>query len=201
MAVDPIIEKPLFEAVQARKAARAPSVTPPRIVNSPTLLTGLLKCGCCGASMTLATGKGGRYRYYKCNTRISKGIKLCDSHSHPMEKLDSLILTALADKVFNPERVKTMLSDMKKQIKAAQESQDDGLKKLTKELNEIKLATDRLYEAVEKGYLPLDASLQERSHKLQARKQELLIEVAGFRRQQQLPEIKQNQLEAFTKAL
>lgn len=87
-----------------------------------------------------------------------------------MEKLDSLILTALADKVFDPERVKTMLSDMKKQIKAAQESQDDGLKKLTKELDEIKLATDRLYEAVEKGLLPLDSSLQERAHKLQARR-------------------------------
>lgn len=201
MAVDPIIEKSTFEVVQARKASRAPSVIPPRIVNSPSLLTGLLKCGGCGAGMTLATGKGGRYRYYKCNTRISKGIKLCDSHSHPMEKLDSLILTALADKIFDPKRVKTMLSDMKKQLKTAQESQDDGLKKLTKELEELKVKTERLYEAVEEGYLPLDSSLQERSHKLQARKQELLIQVAGYRRQQQLPDIKQNQLEAFTKAL
>ncbi|PTQ78874.1 DNA invertase Pin-like site-specific DNA recombinase [Nitrosomonas oligotropha] len=201
MAVDPIIDKSIFEAVQARKAARAPSVVSPRIVNSPTLLTGLLKCGCCGAGMTLATGKGGRYRYYKCNTRASKGNKLCDSRSIPMEKLDSLILNALADNVFDPKRVKIMLSDMKKQIKSAQESQDDGLKKLTKELEEIKLATERLYEAVEKGFLPLDASLQERSHKLNARKQELLIAVAGYRRQQQLPDIKQNQLETFTKAL
>ena len=149
MTVDSIIDKSTFEVVQAHRASRAPSVLPPRIVNSPSLLTGLLKCGGCGAGMTLATGKGGRYRYYKCNTRISKGTKLCDSHSHPMERLDSLILTALADKVFDPERVKAMLSDMKKQIKAAQESQDDGSKKLTKELDEIKLATDRLYEAVE----------------------------------------------------
>ncbi len=94
-----------------------------------------------------------------------------------------------------------MLLDTKKQIKTAQKSQDDGLKKLTKELNEIKTATDRLYEAVEKGLLPLDSSLQERSHKLNARKQELLIAVAGYRRQKQFPEIKQNQLEAFTKAL
>jgi site-specific DNA recombinase len=103
--------------------------------------------------------------------------------------------------VSTPKRVKTILSDIKKQIKAAQESQNDGLNKLKKELEEIKTATDRLYEAVEKGFLPLDVSLQERSHKLQARKQELLIQVAGFRQQQQLPEIKQNQLEAFTKAL
>ncbi|TXI41783.1 MAG: hypothetical protein E6Q59_01595 [Nitrosomonas sp.] len=65
----------------------------------------------------------------------------------------------------------------------------------------IKLVVDRLYEAIEKGFLPLDLSLQERSHKLNARKQELLIQVAGYRRQQQLPGIKRNQLEAFTKAL
>ena len=151
--------------------------------------------------MTLATGKGGRYRYYKCNTRISKGNKLCDGRSIPMEKLDKLILTALADKVFDPNRVKIILSDMKKQIKATKESQDEGLKKLTKELDEIKLATDRLLEAVEKGLLPLDSSLQERSHKLQARRQELLIMAAGYRRQQKLPDIKQNQLTAFTRAL
>jgi len=75
------------------------------------------------------------------------------------------------------------------------------LKKLTKALDEIKLATDRLYEAVEKGFLPLDSSLQERSHKLNARKQKLLIQAADYRRQQQLPEIEQNQLKAFTKAL
>ena len=191
----------IFNKRDAKNQKLKPAIIPPRITNSPTLLTGLLKCGCCGASMTLATGKGGRYRYYKCNTRISKGNKLCDGRSIPMEKLDSLILNTLADKVFDPERVKIMLSDMKKQIKAAQASQDDGLKKLTKELDEIKLAIDRLYEAVEKGFLPLDSSLHERSHKLNARKQELLIQVAGYRRQQQFPEIKQNQLEAFTKAL
>ncbi len=201
MAVEPIIEKSIFEAVQARKAARAPSVIHPRVVSSPTLLTGLLKCDRCGAGMTLATGKGGQYRYYKCNTRISKGNKLCESRSLPMKKLDSLVLNALADKVFDPERVKTMLAVMKKQIKVAQGSQDDGVKKLTKELDELKTATERLYEAVEKGLLPLDSALQEHSHRLQERRQELLIEIAGYKRQQQLPDINQNQLTAFIKAL
>ena len=33
MAVEPIIEKSLFEAVQNHKAARAPSQVPPRITN------------------------------------------------------------------------------------------------------------------------------------------------------------------------
>lgn len=54
-----------FRAVKAKRHQRSPAVTPARIVNSPTLLTGLLRCAKCGAGMALATGKGGRYRYYK----------------------------------------------------------------------------------------------------------------------------------------
>ncbi len=52
-----------------------------------------------------------------------------------------------------------------------------------------------------KVLIPLDSSQQERAQKLQGRRQELLILSAGYRRQQKLPNIKQNQLEAFTKAL
>ncbi|QOJ19239.1 MAG: hypothetical protein HRU77_00110 [Gammaproteobacteria bacterium] len=63
---------------------------------------------------------------------------------------------------------------------APPDSQDDGLKKLTKELDEIKLAIDRLYEAVEKGFLPLDSSLQERSHKLNARKAGIIDSGCGI---------------------
>ena len=39
----------------------------------------------------------------------------------------------------------------------------------------------RLYEAVEKGLLPLDTTLQERSQKLQARRQAVLSAQAGLR--------------------
>jgi len=51
----------------------------PRQVTNPTLLTGLLKCGGCGAGMTLVTGKGGKYRYYKCTRRIGQRIAACDN--------------------------------------------------------------------------------------------------------------------------
>jgi len=84
---------------------------------------------------------------------------LCDCRIFLMEKLDILILNVLVDEVFNSELVKTMLSNMKKQIKVAQESRDEGLKRLTKELDEMKMATDRLYEGAENGFLPLDSSL------------------------------------------
>ena len=201
LPVEPIIDKDRFESVQQRKASRAFDQVSPRIVGSKTLLTGLLKCGGCGAGMTLMTGKGGRYRYYKCQTRIGKGNHLCDNPAVPMEKLDGVVLSALAEKVFAQDRVKSMLSEFKKQIKSAQEGEGQELKGLQRELDELQTATNRLFEAVEKGLLPLDATLQQRSHKLQARRQEILVEMAGFKRRQTLPDIKPRQVDLFCKAL
>ena len=40
--------------------------------------------------MTVTWGKGGQYRYYKCNARISKGNTACPSKNFPLEKIDNL---------------------------------------------------------------------------------------------------------------
>jgi len=134
--VDPIIDENVFKRVEGRRKARNPENVPPRVVNSPTLLTGLLKCGNCGAGMTLATGKGGRYRYYKCNTRIKKGVG-CESHNVPMGRLDDLVLEALADKVFTPRRVGSMLKGLIERMKKSRGSQTERLKRLNRELSEV----------------------------------------------------------------
>ena len=203
VAVEPIIDADTFGRVRARAAAHAPAKVPPRLVNSPTLLTGLLKCGSCGAGMTLATGKGGKYRYYKCQSRIAKGNGICKSQNVAMQKLDELVLKTLSDKVFTPRRLQTMIAGAQKQLRGTRSEHDAKLKGLTKELNELKSRSDRLFEAVESGFLPLDTALQQRSHKLQARRQELLLEVAGLKRQNETPLklLKADQVEAFGKAL
>jgi site-specific DNA recombinase len=98
--VEPIVAQNLFTAVQEKLASRSPERVPPRVVNCPTLLTGLIKCGACGAGMTLATGKGGQYRYYKCSNRILKGKDTCTSDNLPTEQVDRLVLSSLAGRVF-----------------------------------------------------------------------------------------------------
>lgn len=202
--VEPIIPVDLFERVRQKLDDRSPERVPPRIVNCPTLLTGLVKCSC-GASMTIATGKGGRYRYYKCSNRISQLAKgsTCTNGNIPMEKLDSLILDAVANRVFTPQRVESMLKELQKNLKNSRTDQDEQLKKLTKELDGIKGQTDRLYEAVEKGLIPLDGILEERVQKHKARREEVLTEMAGLRRQKELPlsKIGSKNVQAFCAAL
>jgi site-specific DNA recombinase len=198
-----IIEASTFEDARIRRAERAPAKVPPRLVNSPTLLTGILKCGICGAGMTLATGKGGRYRYYKCNTRIGKGNHLCTMPAVPMEKLDNLVLTTLADKVFTPNRVSTMMQEMKKRIAQRNKDQTKQAQPLQKELEELNQRNERLFEAVEKGFLPMDETLQARSKSIQTRRQDILLEIAAMKRQQDMPidALNNKNINVFTQVL
>jgi len=200
--VDAIIDEDVFRRVEGRRKARSPLNMPPRVVSSPILLTGLLKCGCCGAGMTLATGKGGRYRYYKCTTRIKKGIG-CESQNIPMERLDNLVLTSLADKVFTTRRVGSMLKGLTEKMKKSRGGQTEKLKRLSRELDEVQKGTDRLYEAVEKGLLSLDSTLTERAHKLKARREAILIEIAGIKREQEIPlkMVAERHVDGFCRAL
>ena len=159
VSVPPIIDIDSFsQAEQKRGQYRIENK--PQTINAPTLLTGLLRCGCCGARMTIATGRGGRYRYYKCSSRIRNiGQKSCTNSNVPMEKLDAVILRTVAERVFTPERVATMLKELQARLKAAKSDHQEELKQLARELEEIKLGMDRLYEAVEKGVLPINESL------------------------------------------
>lgn len=160
LSIEPIIDLATFEIVRIRRESRAPDKVAPRILNSPTLLTGLLKCGICGGGLTTATGKSGRYKYYKCNKRTSQGKHVCDAPALPMDKLDAVVMDTLLNKVLVPERLKIMLGELQARQKAMLLNQDDLLKPLQRELEQTITGTNRLYEAVEQGKLPLDDLLQ-----------------------------------------
>jgi site-specific DNA recombinase len=154
--VPAIIDEGIYRRVHARLRARAPAIVPPRHATNPTLLTGLLKCGECGAGMVLVTGKGGKYRYYKCNRRIGQRNDACKMPSVSMGKLDVLVLGALAEKAFTPKRVTGMLQQLKERLRSANTEGQAGLAALTKEVKDNELATRRLYEAIERGIIRVE---------------------------------------------
>lgn len=73
----------------------------------------------------------------------------------PVAKLDRAVLSALADKVLTPERLEEMLRELKARLKKTKTGQDDHARVLQRELSELEQAILRLYEAVEKGILPI----------------------------------------------
>src|SRR5690606_24284682 len=112
-----IIDPAEFYAVQRRLESRRPARKPPRVVNGPTLLTGIARCATCGGGMTLRTGKGGRYRYYACHNSMHKGKTHCGGRSIPMPVLDDLVVSALEEKIFAPERLQPLLSSLVTRMK------------------------------------------------------------------------------------
>ncbi len=202
--VPAIIDAATFERVRAKRESRAPAKRAPRLVSCPTLLTGLLKCGVCGHAMTLVTGKGGRYRYYKCTSRQSQGNHACDSKNLPMERLDDLVLNSMADKIFAPERLQVMVAELRKRIRSSKDNQQDRINEINRQIKQVEKKQENLLNAIENGTIEHDEIIQRRAQQHKAAREALFIELAGVRRDHSLPaveHIKASQVDIFGKVL
>ena len=185
-AVEPIVDAETFEAVRRIREGRDPNGEAPartRTLTLPTLLTGLLTCERCGKAMTLATGKSGRYKYYKCCNKMSIGPAVCQTPNLPMEKLDRLILERLVDKVLTPERVTGLLKDWLRHQALSQTAVDTKVGQLGRSLQATDDALTNLYRAIERGVVDLDSSLQLRVNELRDQREQVLAELALTKRE------------------
>jgi site-specific DNA recombinase len=171
LAVPPLLDPAVFQRVQARLAANAPCQTPPRLVNNPTLLTGLAVCAACGGGMTMRTGKHGQYRYYTCALRAQKSVRACEGCTVPMDPLDQRVVSALADRVFEPSRLKELLADHLTRAQDSEASRRQQVGQLKGQLTEVEGSQRRLIQAIEQGVLDLsDPDVKPRIEALRARR-------------------------------
>ncbi len=177
--VEPIVSEDVFELARYKRQQRSPKRSHPKRLASPRLLTGLLKCGECGAAMTMATGtgEGGTYAYYRCTTKTKKHLGLCSSKPVAMARFDKAILNALADKVFTPERVSVILKELKQRM-----SKDSGMdiNDLNKQLKVVQHKIHQLYDAIETGCVSLDEDTKARMDDHKSKRAELAAKVANY---------------------
>ena len=112
--VPAIIPDDEWHDVQLGIVSNALHNTPPRTVATPTVLAGIAKCGHaeCGNALTIATGKGGRYRYYRCSRRLRRGVTVCEGISIRDKKLEPIVVDALEQRLLKPERLQLLLASM-----------------------------------------------------------------------------------------
>jgi len=196
-----IIEPVVFDKVQDMLAQRRPANTPPRVVNGPTLLTGVAKCGTCGGGMTLRTGKSGRYRYYSCNARMTEGKTACEGRNIPMEKLDTLVLDHLEGQLFKQDRIAAILEKLVRRNSLKSDEYHTEEKELRKELRISEEKIDRLYDALSEGVVENTDGFKRNLSKLEQRKDELIRLVSVRKRRRDVPTniLTQKNLDRFTK--
>jgi len=117
-----IVDEETFNAVQALLQSRNPKRVAPRVVNGPTLLAGVARCGHCGAALIQNTGKGGLYRYYCCSRKLKEGATACKGLRMPMERLDQIVIDEVSARVLRPDRITCLLTLVEQGVMKAEDA-------------------------------------------------------------------------------
>ncbi|MDR3570967.1 MAG: recombinase family protein [Candidatus Pacebacteria bacterium] len=146
-----IVEAEVFEAAKNRKR-KAEGIRPFLQKRPRRLLSGLLRCGSCGAGMS-TNGKDptGRVRV-RCSAATESGI--CpDPKTFYLDKIEDLVLRTLSAELRHPaaitEYVRTYHEERKRLVAAAGALRGT----LERKLQEVRREMDRLIDAVAKGIL------------------------------------------------
>ncbi|WP_456727439.1 recombinase zinc beta ribbon domain-containing protein [Bradyrhizobium sp. USDA 3364] len=168
-----LIEQDVFDRVQAKLVRSNPKATPPRVINSPSLLTGIAVCASCGSGMT-RTGTTNRqarsYSYYSC-AGCQKGKTVCKGRHIPAATLDDIVLSNFKQCVLAPDRIVELLKSLIERQAAKSESADHRLLGLQKELSDAEDRLRRLYRSIEEGIVELDDIQRERTASLKAQRE------------------------------
>ena len=186
--VPPIVSPEKWERVDRFLTSRSPAVINPAIVGRGLLLTGLLKCGKCGAAMTLETGKGGKYRYYNCRRRLRVGKETCEGSRIRVEHLEHSLLTHIQYELFTPDRVRLMLKELSKSLADAADDAAVQRRALVAERKGLEKRLTNQYKAIESGAVDL-ADVGDRIRELKARMLEIEVKESSLTRQTEVAPI------------
>ena len=166
-----IVDKTAFDQAQATLAARAPAVSHPREVDSPYVLSGIMRCGVCGATMV---GHGGRrrHRYYMCGTARRKGREVCSSPILPKNRIEGLVIDRIRGHVLTDDNLGELVRLTNEELAHTSDERRERLTLLDDQIAGIDSRLGRLYDALETGDFQ-DSELAPRIRELTAKKEEL----------------------------
>ena len=140
-----IIDDETWNQVQVIKS-RYSSRTGNKRQTTKRLLTGLVKCGCCGGSMTIVN----RNRYY-CSAKRERGI--CDSTvSIKAENLEDRILAGLKEILIgNEDLIKNFADTFKAEVTRLRRERGSRDRQVQKDLNKVDMSIKRCLTFITEG--------------------------------------------------
>ncbi len=200
-ALPALISTAQWQAAQVRLKRVKPA---PRVASSPHLLSGLLRCGNCGGTLSIGwSGSTNRRRVYRCAQYKNKGV--CRSTPHAAPQLEMTVCAQLANQLrhsLGPIPALRLLSveskhsagvPLKRQLRAAQQRYErkkeafaEGLLTLTElQAERVKLqssmdADDRCAQLLESQQTMTDEVAQQLAQMLQADQEALFADGRFF---------------------
>ena len=178
-AWEALVDVESFKKVQETMRERSFLKVHPRRSASSFLLSGLVKCGNCGRSLTGQDAKSGRFAYYVCGTLLKRGRGTCDTPYLNARRFEEMLVEKLKERVLTEENLRELVKLVNEELDSVSHEYRDRLKTVEKEVADVQRRLDRLYDALETGKLTLDdlypriQQLRHRQDQLQAARSDL----------------------------
>lgn len=171
-----IVDPALFARVQTAMAARAKQ-RPERARRPKHLLSGLLRCGCCGGAMVVNNiDRAGRRIY--CSQRREGGL-CTNGKTYALAAIESRVVEGLKEQLARPEAIARYLTTYRAERKRLASSSASRRGILERGLAQAKRELDRVVDAIAQGRI-VEQEITERMAPLRARRGALEAELAAL---------------------
>ncbi|EPR1048798.1 recombinase family protein [Vibrio parahaemolyticus] len=182
-----IIPKEQFYNVQEGLKSRDIFSAESRRIRSKCLLTGLLKCGVCGSSMVVTSGKSGKYSYYQCSKQVRHAPESCSSKRIRRDKVELLVKDKFINKLLTEAHLRAICYQAKQRLKENNKLLSFEKTKLSKKINNLEMRHCRLITMVADGDLEPDARINKTITDLSTQLDILEVEMAKLTVKTNLP--------------
>ena len=144
-----IVSKAQFRRVNSRVRSRAFKTTHPRRIASSYLLSGLVKCYRCETLLTGQDAKGGRFRYYVCQSLIKRGKDACETPRLNARYFEQLIVGRIRSSILAKNGSDDMATVVVKELDRLVQEQRGRIETIESELKDVRRRLDWLWDFVE----------------------------------------------------
>jgi DNA invertase Pin-like site-specific DNA recombinase len=153
---EPLITREEFERVQELLDWRGETPGAPRWHHSPYLLSGLARCGKCGAALCGTSAKSGQFHYYTCSRYYKEGKGSCLGVRVRKEKLETFVPDKLLTVVLALENLERLVELVNDELTQDREGIGEEVARLEREIAAHRSRLSRLFDALETGKLELE---------------------------------------------
>jgi len=164
-----ILDRGIFAKAQRRKeeTAHEPATNQKR---AKTILSGLLRCGCCGSGLSIK-GKDARGRTRVRCTGVKEGGACTGTRTFLLKSIERRVLDALHEELRNPQAIAEFAAAYREEKRKLARERAGGRAKQERRLGEVERELSRIVDAIAQGIAV--ATIRERAEALEAERQQL----------------------------
>ncbi|MDY5060702.1 MULTISPECIES: recombinase family protein [unclassified Staphylococcus] len=184
----PIISQSLWDKVQARK--KQVSEKPQVHGKGTNILTGLISCPQCSASMsasttvnTLKDGTKKRIRYYSCSNFRNKGSKVCSANSVRADVIEKYVMDQILEIVKSDKVIKQVVERVNQEHQIDTSALNHDIAYKQQQYDEVQIKLDNLIKTLEDNP-DLTTILKETIHKYETQLNDITNQINQLKQQQ-----------------